>query len=224
MSLIRIETVTPDVVRLWLCRAEKRNALSAALVTDALAAIEEIDSMDIKVAILAGEGAVFCAGADLGGIGSSTDEPTMVDLCERLLTSSAFWVAAVQGPALGAGVALLAVCPMTVVNRETWFSLPELSLGMFPAGVMAYLEHRLGTKCCIEWGLRGSRWPATAPEIQGLVTELVEEEGLESRVLEFATGLAEVPVPTDSARLAWQGAFRTQWARDRRKELIALLD
>jgi enoyl-CoA hydratase len=221
MSLVRVEMCTPNVVRLLLCRPEKRNALSADLLLASLRAIDEIDASGAQVAILASEGDVFCAGADLRGIGG--DGPTMEDLCERLLTSTAFWIAAVQGPAIGAGVALLAVCPMSVVSRDAWFGLPEVSLGMFPAGVVAYLEPRLGTRHCVEWGLRGSRIQAAAPEVRNLVTELVDAHDLESRVRDRAVELADRRVPTDTARAVWQGAFRSDGVRERRKELMALL-
>ena len=147
----------------------------------------------------------------------------MVDLCERLLTSTAFWIAAVQGPAIGAGVALVAVCPMSVVSRQAWFGLPEVSLGLFPAGVVAYLEPRLGTRHCVEWGLRGSRIPAVAPEARSLVTELVEPGDVRGRVIELAGKLADNRAPTETARVVWQGALRTQGVRERRRDLIELL-
>jgi enoyl-CoA hydratase/carnithine racemase len=221
MPLVRLEECRPSVARLVLCRPEKRNALGADLLRATLQAIDAIDASGASVGILASEGDVFCAGADLAGLGG--DGPTMVDLCERLLTSSAFWIAAVQGPALGAGVALLAVCPMSVVSRQAWFALPEVSLGLFPAGVAAYLEPTLGTRHCVEWGLRGSRIPAAAPEVRNLVTELVDPGDLEGRVMEWAVKLADMQAPTQTARLVWQGALLTHGVRERRQELVALL-
>ena len=221
MSLVRVDECRSDVARLVLCRPEKRNALSADLLLATLQAIDDIDESGATVGILASEGDVFCAGADLAGLGG--DGPTMVDLCERLLTSTAFWIAAVQGPAIGAGVALVAVCPMSVVSRQAWFGLPEVSLGLFPAGVVAYLEPSLGTRHCVEWGLRGSRISAVAPEVRNLVTELVEAGDVEGRVMDWAVKLADTRAPTETARMVWQGALRTHAARERRREVIALL-
>jgi enoyl-CoA hydratase/carnithine racemase len=112
---------------------------------------------------------------------------------------------------------------MSVVSRDAWFGLPEASLGMFPAGVVAYLEPRLGTRHCVEWGLRGSRIQAAAPEARNLVTELVDADDLESRVRDWAAELADMRVPTETARAVWQSAFRSDGVQERRKELMALL-
>ena len=71
MTLVRVEECRSDVARLVLCRPEKRNALSTDLLRDTLQAIDAIDASGANVGILASEGAVFCAGADLAGLGGT---------------------------------------------------------------------------------------------------------------------------------------------------------
>jgi enoyl-CoA hydratase/carnithine racemase len=222
--LVTFETLTSDLVRIKLRRPDKRNALSHDLLRDALAAIDTAEQAGASVGILAAEGPTFCAGADLRDENAPASPLTVIDLCDRLLASSVFWIAAIQGPALGAGVALAAVCPATLVCRGAWFSLPEISLGMFPAVVVAYVEPRLGVKQAAEWGITGTRYGAGSPEMRQLVTEVLEDEKFDEKVAEYAERLASAGAPVKAARLAWQSGINSNQAKNRRLELFGFMD
>ena len=210
---------------LRLDRPEKRNALNHALVADALAAVDRFVAEGVGVAVLEAAGAVFCAGADLG---EATAEPPERAASERLLatlmTAPLFWVAAVSGPALGAGVAVVAVCPLALCADTAWFALPEIRLGLFPAGVMAYLEPALGSRRALELGLRERRWTATDALHQSLVNEVVPADRLADRVADWAAHLAAHPEVTANARAAWQSRFTNPAFVGRKAELDRLLE
>jgi methylglutaconyl-CoA hydratase len=224
MSLVTLETLTPGLVRLRLCRPDKRNALNQELLRDSIAAIDAAEEAGAAVGILAAEGQVFCAGADLRDASATADGPTMADLCDRLLSSSVYWIAAVQGAALGAGVALAAVCPTTLARKGAWVSLPEVSLGLFPAIVVAYLEPRFGTKFAVEWALAGTRLPAEAQEMRPLFTEVLDEDQFERGVVTCAERLKALGAPVATARRVWQSRFSDDWSKSRRLQLFELME
>jgi enoyl-CoA hydratase/carnithine racemase len=223
-SLVTLETLTPGLVRLRLCRPGKRNALSHELLGAALAAIDAAEQSGASVGILTGEGSIFCAGADLRDAGAPDHPLTIIDLCDRLLESRIFWIAAIQGPALGAGVALASVCPATLARRGAWLSLPEISLGIFPAVVVAYVEPRLGLKLAVEWGLTGTRFDADSADMRPLITGVLEQEKFDEQVAAYAEGLASAGAPVLAARLAWQSGFSGEQVKRRRLELFELMD
>jgi enoyl-CoA hydratase/carnithine racemase len=224
MSLVTLETLPPGLVRLRLCRPDKRNALSHELLHEAIGAIDTAEKDGAAVGILTAEGPVFCSGADLGDTGAPANPLTIIDLCERLLNSGIYWIAAIQGPALGAGVALASVCPATLARRGTWLSLPEISLGMFPAVVVAYVEPRLGTKLAVQWGLAGTRFDADSADMRPLITRVLDDEKFEEQVAEYAEGLTLTGTPAAMARRAWQSGFNSEQAKQRRLELFELMD
>jgi enoyl-CoA hydratase len=223
-----------ELVRAWteggvghlrLERVEKRNALSHALVAAALREAGALVSRGVAVAVLEAAGPVFCAGADLDeAFGRPPAEAASERLLGALLTSPLFWVAAVEGPALGAGVAVATACPVSVCADTAWFSLPEIRLGLFPSGVMAYLEPVLGTTRTLALGLRERRWTAREALEWGLVSEVVEPGQVAGRVADWTAQLAAHPAAVASARVAWQTRFADPAFRARKAQLDRLLE
>ena len=206
-------------------RADKRNALSHALVDEALAAADDLAGQGVTVAVLEAAGPVFCAGADLTeAFGRPPAEAASERLLAALLRSPLFWVAAVGGPALGAGVAVVTACPLSVCADSAWFALPEVRLGLFPSGVMAYLEPFVGTTRAIHLGLRERRWSAREALDWGMVSEVVEAASLAARTEEWAAHLVAHPAVTAGARQAWQSRFADPAFRARKAQLDRLLE
>jgi enoyl-CoA hydratase/carnithine racemase len=225
VPLVQADAVAPGVRRLRLCRPEKRNALSLQMVRDALDAIAKLEDEDVHVAILGSEGPVFCGGADLTeDLGIAPGAPSPADLLDAILASCIFWIAAVQGPALGIGASLVAVCPLSVVRRDAWFSLPEMRFGVYPSGAIAYLERRLGRQFCLEWALLDRRYPADAPEMRPMVSALAEADAVDDRAAGIARSLQATPAAARAARLAFQGNYRSVGFLHRRNEMARLLN
>src|SRR3954453_5597423 len=125
MSLL-IESSGP-VVRVTLNRPDVRNAFDEALIAELTAWAESVTTSTARVAVLAGAGRVFCAGADLTWMSKMvhyTHEenvpaaPAMASMFESLDALPIPLIGRVHGAALGGGVGLAAVCDIVVAAED----------------------------------------------------------------------------------------------------------
>lgn len=116
-------------------RQERRNALNAGLCDDLRARLESPG--DVRVVVITGAGTAFCSGADLvtrfeGDDGNAED--TLRPAFERLMDAVEAFpgpvIAAVNGPAIGAGMQMAVACDFRVVGPTTTFSIPAARLGL----------------------------------------------------------------------------------------------
>jgi len=223
-ALVKASVGADGVGELRLNRPAKRNALSAEMLEEAIAAIAGFAERDIRVATFRAEGSVFCSGVDTTeGLNPVRKAASGTDLLDVLTRSPIFWVAVVEGPALGAGAAIPAVCPLSVAASNTWFSLPEINLGLYPAAVITYLEPRLGRQFCLEWGIQGQRIPAAEAQQRGLVSEVADPSDVEGLVSTVVSRLTSKPWATVSARETWQSVFAGAHFQARKAELNAAM-
>ena len=187
---------------LTLNRPDKMNSLSDEILNDMYAGMMELDADDeIRVIIIKGAGRAFSAGYDL----SPREEPftTIQDWRDharhgnRLMLS--IWnckkpvIAQVHGYVLGGGCDLAMVCDFTIAARSTMIGEPEIQFNSAPPfGIMPYIIGMKQTKNLL---LTGDRITAEEAERIGLITKVVDDDKLESEVLELATKLMKVPVP-----------------------------
>ena len=205
-------------------RANKRNALNSDLIDQAVAAINDLAERGVTVATISGNGPIFCSGVDVsGGLDPEVGRLSGTDLIEALLASPIFWVAHIQGPALGAGVGITAACPLSVVSESAWFSLPEIDLGLFPCAVIAYLEPRLGRQFSLQWGLTGTRMTAAEAHQRGLASIITSPENSQSVLQDLVSHLLATPWATRSALMSWQATFRSDDFVSRKRELDLLM-
>jgi len=115
------------------------NAQNVALMEGLIAAFDRIsDDPDVRCVILTGAGKVFSAGADLKSRVKSSPEPGVQWAHLRRVRETFYAVmecrkpviAAVNGPALGAGLALVASCDIVLVSETAHFGLPEINVGL----------------------------------------------------------------------------------------------
>jgi enoyl-CoA hydratase/carnithine racemase len=135
---------------LWLTirREERRNALSPGVLAAMTAAIAEAQAdRSLRAIVVTGAGEkAFCAGADLQAAQAfATDPSEPIGAFARLLrqarASHLPLVARVNGACLAGGMGLLAMCDLAVAARHAVFGLPEVKVGVFPAQVLAVLQH-----------------------------------------------------------------------------------
>lgn len=209
-------SVDGPVGRVRLCRAVKRNALDHRLVDGVLGAAAELERAGALVAVLEAEPPVFCAGVDLTvPIGLDRDGPDL-RLLDGLTSSPLLWVAAVDGPALAAGMAVAAACPVVVASERAWFALPERDLLLFPGRVLSYLEPVLGPRHALQLALTGERLSAEQAHHLGLVGEVVSVDRFDTVVARRAAELAAPgPAFVTAARTSWQAVFDGPVARGR---------
>jgi enoyl-CoA hydratase len=119
-------------------RPERRNALNAGLCDDLRARLEA--STSLRAVVITGSGSAFCSGADLvtrfeGGDDTAqpaadTLRPAFEKLMNAVVAFPAPVIAAVNGPALGAGMQLAVACDFRVAAPTATFGIPAARLGL----------------------------------------------------------------------------------------------
>ncbi|CAN7605877.1 enoyl-CoA hydratase [Mycolicibacterium frederiksbergense] len=121
-----------NVVTLEMQRPERRNALNAALVDGLREEIEKAVVSDARAIVLTGQGSVFSAGADLSDAqGVAQELPDKITALNLAIDASPVpVVAALNGPAIGAGVILSMICDLRVGAPGTYFQFPIAKYGL----------------------------------------------------------------------------------------------
>ncbi|CAM3496493.1 enoyl-CoA hydratase [Mycobacterium frederiksbergense] len=121
-----------NVVTLEMQRPERRNALNAALVDGLREEIEKAAVSDARAIVLTGQGSVFSAGADLSDAeGVAQELPDKITALNLAIDGSPVpVVAALNGPAIGAGVILSMICDLRVGAPGTYFQFPIAKYGL----------------------------------------------------------------------------------------------
>ncbi|HEY7930390.1 MAG TPA: enoyl-CoA hydratase-related protein [Steroidobacteraceae bacterium] len=176
-------------VTLWLNRPERHNALDAELIAELHHAIDEVASRPtVRVLVLAGRGASFCAGGDLEWMRAQAAAPLDQNLQDArqlgfMLRSLANCpkptVARVHGAAIGGGLGLVAACDLAIASSSAQFGAPETRLGLSPSSIAPYVSAAIGERAARAWFLLGERLQAEEVQRLGLVHEVVAPEGLE---------------------------------------------
>jgi methylglutaconyl-CoA hydratase len=188
------------VATITLNRAEKRNAISFALVDELLAALDEIERSSAQVVILTGAGKAFCAGLDLDELknllGKTPDENVkdsarMGLIFRRIYDFPLPTIAAVNGAALAGGTGFATMCDFTLAVPEAKFGYTEVRIGFVPAIVSSMLVWQVGHKIARDLLLTGRMFDAAEAHRYGLVNEVVEPERLMARARELAAQLME---------------------------------
>ena len=119
------------VMTIELQRPERRNALNSELVDSLKDAIEHAAEQDIRAIVLTGQGTVFCAGADLSGDVFAADFPDKALALNLAIDKvSVPVIAAINGPAIGAGLQLAMVSDLRVVSPDAFFQFPIAKYGL----------------------------------------------------------------------------------------------
>ena len=196
--------VTRDgpIARVSLNRPEVRNAFDAELIAELRAAFDGLsrESPDaLRGVILTGEGAVFCAGADVEwmrasmGLSVADNERDAAAMQAMFATIDACpvpLVARVQGAALGGGMGLCAVADMVIASADAIFGFTETRLGIIPAVISTFVLPKIGESHTRALFPAGERFDAERALRIGLVHEVVADEtALDARVAAVAAGL-----------------------------------
>ncbi len=189
--------VTRDgaIARVTLARPEVRNAFNAALIDELRATFEQLAAEPpeaLRGVVLAGEGTVFCAGADVewmrAAVSLSVEEnerdatamPRMfaaIDACPVPV------IARVQGAALGGGMGLCAVSDVVVATADATFGFTETKLGIIPAVISTFVVPKIGESHARALFSTGERFGAERALRIGLVHDLAADEAaLDARV------------------------------------------
>jgi enoyl-CoA hydratase/carnithine racemase len=170
-----------DVLRVTLARPERRNAFDAELIADLTGAFADVG--DVRAVVLAGEGATFCAGADIDWQRSAIDlsyEDNVEDalklyrMCDAIDRCPAPVVARIQGYALGGGSGLAACSDIAVAASDATFGFTEVKLGIVPAVISPFVLPKIGQHAR-RYFLTGERFDAQTALQIGLVHEVSDD-------------------------------------------------
>lgn len=119
-----------DVVVLELQREERRNALNLDLCQAIHAAVNDAIEDGARAIVVTGQGSVFCSGADLGGVYGTEFLEALYGMLHHLARVPVPIIAAVNGPAIGAGTQLAIACDLRVADASARFAVPTAQNGM----------------------------------------------------------------------------------------------
>jgi 2-(1,2-epoxy-1,2-dihydrophenyl)acetyl-CoA isomerase len=189
-----------SVLTITLNRPDKLNAFNKAMHEALAAALEEARDPGVRAVILTGAGRGFSVGQDLnefrespGDIGArlrGNYHRNIVGI--RRLEKPV--LAAVNGPAAGAGLSFACACDLRLAADSATFVPAFISIGLIPdSGGTYFVSRLLGPARAFEWLTSGRTLTAAEALAWGLVTEVVEADALAGRAAELAAELAAMP-------------------------------
>src|SRR5205085_7539591 len=144
------------VARVTLNRPDVHNAFNPPLIEEIHSAFERIAASsreEVRVAVIAGEGKSFCAGADVNWMRETLEYDQGRNVADALRMARMFdtvnrcpvpVIGRIHGAALGGGVGLAAVCDVVIVAEGTVWGLSEVKLGIAPAVISPYVLAKIG--------------------------------------------------------------------------------
>jgi enoyl-CoA hydratase/carnithine racemase len=188
------------------------NFLDIEEIAAVVQALAELDGDDnCRSVVLTSEGRSFCAGADFSSADSAiTNDPAeFYDYAMRLFDFTKPIVAAVHGPAIGAGAGLALAADFRVMSSQTRLSVNFNRLGFHPGfGVSCTLPRLVGLQKASLLLFTGRRIDGAEAARIGLADELVEPTDVLSKSLELATEIAtSAPLAVRSTRLSLRGGL-----------------
>lgn len=135
-----------DMVVITLDRPQRRNAVDHATLETLRHIQHDAHRRQVRVVVLTGTRPAFCAGADLNGVENDVFVTALSDVLHGFTALDAVTIAAIDGPALGAGTQLALACDLRVATPGSVFGIPAAKLGL---AVDAWTVQRLG--CAFGW-------------------------------------------------------------------------
>ncbi len=192
-----IELQVRDHVALVTLQRPPVNATNRAMRLELTRLFDAIgDRQDIRAVVLTGAGKTFCAGADIKERTELTGEPGEYNELNRLAREMFYSilecpkpvVAAVNGHALGAGMAIALCCDILLASQDAVFGMPEIDVGL--AGGVKYLQRHLPPSKVRRLLLTGQRISATELYRLGVLEECVPANDLMPQAMALAAEIA----------------------------------
>ena len=197
---VRLEHSPAAVATLTLNRPDSLNALNGAMVDELRRAVEDAGRSGARCLLITGEGRGFSSGAHLGGSGGLPEdagaalEKHFNPLVEALFALPIPVVAAVNGPAAGAGCSLALAADIVIAARSAYFLQAFVNIGLIPdAGATWLLPRLAGRARAMEMMMLGERIAAEQAQQWGMIARVVDDEFLAEEAVALATSLARGP-------------------------------
>jgi len=189
--------VAEGVATITLDRPDAKNRLDAesmALLLEHLRATAE--DPGVRVVVLTGSGSTFCSGADLAGAVAATTggfasggTSGLVDVLVAMLDHPKPIIARVQGHVAGGGNGLVAACDIAIASEEARFAFSEVRVGVAPAIISVVCLQVMHRRDAQELLLTGERVSAERVRASGLITQVVEADGLDAAIAAYVDQL-----------------------------------
>lgn len=198
-STVLTLSIRDGLARVALARPEVRNAFNAEVIAELTGTFERLGADDaVRAVVLAGEGSVFCGGADVNWMRASLDLSRERNLADARAMSQMFRtidtcpkpvVGRIHGAALGGGAGLAAVCDVVVASEDATFGFTEVKLGIIPAVISPFVLAKIGASHARALFLTGERFDAGRAQRIGLVHHVVAPALLDQAVAAVADDL-----------------------------------
>jgi methylglutaconyl-CoA hydratase len=198
-TTIRMQRSNNAVARVTLARPDTRNAFNAQMIAELTACFGDLGRDEgLRAVVLAGEGKIFCAGADVNWMRASAksteeenreDARRMAAMFRTLDECPVPVVGRVQGAAFGGGAGLAACCDVVVATGDARFSFSEVKLGILPAVISTFALAKIGPGQARRWFLTAEVLTADDARHAGLVHEVVPADELDGRVERIVAAL-----------------------------------
>ncbi len=207
-DLVDARLASPGVALVTLNLPQVLNAMTTELTSAWVTVMDKIaGDRSLRAVVVTGEGSAFCSGADLSWLDQGNLSDNTPDrLRDKMLPFYRAWlapqnipvpvVAAVNGPAVGAGLCLALACDLRYANPSATFSAPFTQLGTHGGMAVSWLlPEAVGMPRAREMLYTGRVVPAEEALAWGLVSEISDD--VVTRALEVAAGVAgAAPIAT----------------------------
>jgi enoyl-CoA hydratase/carnithine racemase len=193
------EVSDPGVATLTLNDPDTRNALSAELLGELIAALQRArEQQEVRCVVLASSHEkVFSSGANLGGFASDVPlvhkhfaSDRFLELFKLIGALGKPTLCAVRGHVLAGAVGIALACDLIVASEEATFGTPEVNVGAFPFMIMALIYRNVPRKKANELLLLGERLGAQEALAAGIVNRVVPSAEFDAAVAEWSGKLA----------------------------------
>ena len=228
--------VSDGVATLRLNRPDAANGIDLTTARELMEATVRADEdPDVRAVLLAANGKMFSAGGDVKSFAGAGERlPSLLKeltvylhaAVSRLARMDAPVVAAVGGPAAGAGMSLALAADFVLVSDAARFTMAYTRVGLSPDGSSTYwLPRLIGTRRTLELMMTNRTLDAGEALDWGLVNGLVDAAELESEALAFATQLAKGPTRSfGSVKRLVQASFSESLETQMEHEARAIAD
>ena len=189
-----------NIMTITLNRPEKKNALNNVMMNElnyALAYAKQESS--IRVVVVAAEGNIFCAGADLTRTKSESNVPKLKNNDDISLSLRHLYkpvICKIQGSVYAGALLIVSNSTHAIAVKEAEFSAPEIHRGLWPFMVMAGLFRVMPKRAGLDFIMRGQPIDASKAEKFGLINQSVNIKHLDETVNSLAKELASLAPET----------------------------
>ncbi len=196
MSIVKTEKKN-GVAVVRLDDPKRRNAISTEMGDELKATLNALESSeDVKALVVTGEPPSFSAGADLKDLESASPE-SLKRIYDGFLSVARFpllTIAAVNGPAVGAGLNLALCCDVRLAGRSAHFESRFLDLALHPGGGHTWMLGRLlGPQGMAAMVLCGEPLDGAQAAMRGLAWSCVEDDVLLDEAMRLAATAVAAP-------------------------------